>query len=610
MFVIISRIQKGKLQFFDFFIKTYYKQAPREETSNAIFPFLLLFSCVPLKKNLFVTLSLTVSWAFFCMEFCVPSHLRISLKEFVTVNSVYLKPSAIPSKRIKRIAQNPRKLNRSTATEVQASGSAQAESKPKSNCMCSVFNCTSRSGNGIFLHSFPPKSDDRYVIWMHNLRQGKRPSSNYKVCNKHFTPSDYTKGGKRLLNSAIPSVNLPNGTNSEHSDNPYEKPRKSYRVPKPICNSPPVDSSLPVDQSQTHNDTSDRFEQDQLPINDTSDQFEQDLPAQGGQNEQESNHVSASGSATVSVALCEVEPKAKPRVANYFSDLLINDHAVNVWTGVETLELLEQICINTKLLEDAVYSSNHSMHCADRVILVLCKLKQNLSFSALAVLFRVHVSTVSRYFAFTSHVLAELMSKFIQFTPKEEILQNIPLCFRGRFSNVTLVLDCTEVPLCTMNCLNCRISTYSQYKSRHTAKFLVGVTPAGLISFCGRAYSGKSSDKFIFNEENVINLLTPHIDEIMCDKGFSIDNELSVRGITLHIPPFLRAPKLTPSEAEINEGIAEARIHVERIMARLKNFTILCDTIEHCIVGNLDDVMTIVCALVNLSKPILKDDKF
>ncbi|XP_052566500.1 uncharacterized protein LOC120422252 isoform X2 [Culex pipiens pallens] len=127
----------------------------------------------------------TTTWMRVCQK-------HFKSKDFVTVNSVYLKPSAIPSKRVKRVAQNPRKLNRST--EVQASGSAQAESKPKSHRICSVFNCTSRSGNGIFLHSFPPKSDDRYVIWIHNLRQGKRPSSNYKVCNKHFTPSDYTKG--------------------------------------------------------------------------------------------------------------------------------------------------------------------------------------------------------------------------------------------------------------------------------------------------------------------------------------------------------------------------------------------------------------------------------
>lgn len=290
-------------------------------------------------------------------------------------------------------------------------------------------------------------------------------------------------------------------------------------------------------------------------------------------------------------------------------DLLITDQDVNTWTGIPSLELLQEICLSVQKLE-TVYPRKWAMHPTDRVILTLAKIKQNLSFAAMGTLFRIHSATVAQYFSHTVHMLAEILSTFVSMPEKKEIQQNISLCFRGSFSNVTIVLDCTETPIATLKCLNCRISTYSQYKSTRTAKFLIGVTPAGLISYCSNAYSGKASDKFIFNHGKLIEQLKPHIDEVMTDKGFAIDTELSTRGIKLHIPPFLRNNRLSPSEARLNEAIAKARIHVERTIQRIKIFDIVHDTIDANILGHIDDIMSIICGVVNLSNPILRDDKF
>ena len=58
--------------------------------------------------------------------------------------------------------------------------------------------------------------------------------------------------------------------------------------------------------------------------------------------------------------------------------------------------------------------------------------------------------------------------------------------------------------------------------------------------------------------------------------------------------------------------IASARVHVERLNQRLKVFEILGTNMASCLVPKCEKVMTILSAivLVNLSSPIVKDDKF
>lgn len=292
------------------------------------------------------------------------------------------------------------------------------------------------------------------------------------------------------------------------------------------------------------------------------------------------------------------------------SDLLISDKDVRIWTGLQTLVMLQEICLAVRKLEDVVGGKNFKLHTTDRVILCFAKLKQNISFEALATLYRISSVSISTYFTHTIQIIALIMKQFIYHPSKEEIKENIPLSFRQHFGNVTMILDCTEISVASLKCLNCRIACYSNYKSRRTVKFLVGVTPAGLISFVSDAYSGKASDKLIFNEEKLIDSLESHVDELMVDKGVSIENECTNKCIKLHIPPFMRAERLTPAEASRNESIARARIHVERAIQRIKIFKIMTEKLNASVLGLIDDIIVTVCGVVNLSPPILKDDKF
>lgn len=292
------------------------------------------------------------------------------------------------------------------------------------------------------------------------------------------------------------------------------------------------------------------------------------------------------------------------------SDLLISDKEVSIWTGIPTLLQLQEICMAVRSLEDHLFSRGFKMDVTDRVILTMAKLKQNVSFEALGTLFQISGVTVSSYFSHTIQLLARVLKQFIYWPDREELRKNIPMCFREHFPKVTVILDATEIPVCTLNCLNCRISCYSNYKSRRTIKFLVGVSPAGLITFISQAYSGKASDKMIFNEEKLIDRMIPHVDEIMVDKGVSIETECTSKCIKLHMPPFLRGDQLSPVEAGRNEAIARARIHVERVIQRIKLFGVLNTTVSISILPHIDTIMQTICGIVNLTAPILNDDKF
>jgi hypothetical protein len=121
----------------------------------------------------------------------------------------------------------------------------------------------------------------------------------------------------------------------------------------------------------------------------------------------------------------------------------------------------------------------------ERVMLTLIRLKCNMLFSVLAILFRTTLATSKAIFA---SLLATVMS-VIYFPGKDEISNNMRHCFKA-FENVCVVLNCTEIPIKIRKCLHCRLKTYSHYKGNQTVTLMIGVSPAGLLIFVSKAYGG------------------------------------------------------------------------------------------------------------------------
>jgi hypothetical protein len=73
-------------------------------------------------------------------------------------------------------------------------------------------------------------------------------------------------------------------------------------------------------------------------------------------------------------------------------------------------------------------------------------------------------------------------------------------------------------------------------------KFLVGISPSGAFTYISKAWGGRASDKQITLADGLLDKLD-HGDMVMSDRGFLIEEELAVRGVTLAIPAFTKGKK-------------------------------------------------------------------
>ncbi len=120
-------------------------------------------------------------------------------------------------------------------------------------------------------------------------------------------------------------------------------------------------------------------------------------------------------------------------------------------------------------------------------------------------------------------------------------------------------------------------------------KFLIGITPTGLITFTSNVYGGCTSDRYIFEKE-FLDKVEPG-DTIMVDRGFNIADLLLEKKAKLYIPPFTRKKagsdcrSLTQSEIAKTREVASLRIHVERSIERMEKLQIAVTDNRHFIMA-------------------------
>lgn len=283
-----------------------------------------------------------------------------------------------------------------------------------------------------------------------------------------------------------------------------------------------------------------------------------------------------------------------------------NDRKLFSTTGLHSVKLLNTL---SSCFKKIATDKKFLLSTRDRILMTMVKIKMAISFSALAILFDLNIQTCCNYFYDTVVILAQILKCMIFWPSKEDILKNMPKCF-SKFKSTRVVLDCYEITIEKPKCISCRIRSYSHYKKNFTAKLAMIVTPSGLISHSCVAFGGRASDNVITKHSGVYELCDP-CDGIMVDKGYDIDEECRENLLTLIRPPFLRQKKkFSKAESVQCAQIARARVHVERVIQRVREYHILKFTIKKQILPYIDEIATIVTALVNLGKPILSSDKF
>lgn len=97
---------------------------------------------------------------------------------------------------------------------------------------------------------------------------------------------------------------------------------------------------------------------------------------------------------------------------------------------------------------------------------------------------------------------------------------------------------------------------------------------------------------------------------ILADRGFKhLDATLNKQHVKLLRPPSVYSDlKPTKEEVLTTKVIASLRVHIERVIRRVRIFKLAKphSTVNNKLVNTLDDAVLVACGLVHLQSPIIK----
>ncbi|KAI5636548.1 DDE superfamily endonuclease domain-containing protein [Phthorimaea operculella] len=230
------------------------------------------------------------------------------------------------------------------------------------------------------------------------------------------------------------------------------------------------------------------------------------------------------------------------------------------------------------------------------IIIALFKIRFNDPMVRLADQFELSRQTISKSFYNGLTLLANYFQHFVYMPSPAEIKLNLPLAFKINYSNVQCILDAFEIEIEKPSNPQAQSRTWSQYKHCNTLKYIVGCTPNGFISYISKGWGGRISDKVLVEISDLIDILPPNA-IIMADRGFKeIETLLVSRNIKLLRPPSVFSSRI-PTKQEVLESkvIASLRVHIERVIRRIREFRLLKphSVVSHKHVGYIDQVVLV-----------------
>ena len=301
----------------------------------------------------------------------------------------------------------------------------------------------------------------------------------------------------------------------------------------------------------------------------------------------------------------------------YFSldDIAHNDSLVRFYTGFHSYEVLLSFYeFLGPSVDNLTYWGSKStkrkrrmkLDPLNQLFLTLIKLRLDLRERDLGLRFGITVSTVSKYFiTWVCFLYAHLRE--IEWMPSvDQVRATLTHAFKERYPRTYIIIDASEIFMETPNDLQLQSSTWSSYKHHNTAKFLIGCTPNGAISYISSLYVGSISDVELTRVSGLTEKLVGKSDiSVMADRGFTIRDQLKAVGADLNIPPFMEGRAQLPA-TEVLEGrkIASVRFHVERAIGRIKNLSILKGSLPLTLARLANQIVCVCCWLVNF-QPIL-----
>lgn len=162
-----------------------------------------------------------------------------------------------------------------------------------------------------------------------------------------------------------------------------------------------------------------------------------------------------------------------------------NDDKVQDLTGLQSYaEMMVIFTFLAGFLKDG--SGLSPFHC---FLMTLMRMRLNLPLRSFTS--SVQAYTVGQIFNGTLNVMHSRLSPLIMWPSKELIQISLPMCFKsGCYKKCTSIRDCFGIFLEKPKNMRARAQTYSQHKHHDTVKYLISVTPQGVIIFVSTGWEG------------------------------------------------------------------------------------------------------------------------
>ena len=246
-----------------------------------------------------------------------------------------------------------------------------------------------------------------------------------------------------------------------------------------------------------------------------------------------------------------------------------------------------------------------SLSQVDELFLMLVRLWLNLNEQDIADRFEISISSVSRVFTTWINYCYLRLGSLPCWPECTTIRNTMPATFKELYPHTTAIVDATEIRVNIPSSLLLQSQTYSNYKSTNTFKALIAISPAGHVIFVSSLYTGCISDTQLVERCGFLSLLQRG-DEIMADRGFTIEDLLIPLDVRLNIPPFLgEQGQMEGSEVVETQQIASLRIHIERAICRVKEFDILSGVMPASVAASANQIWTVCCLLTNFQNPLI-----
>ncbi|CAH3118147.1 unnamed protein product [Pocillopora meandrina] len=491
--------------------------------------------------------------------------------------------------------------------------------------LCLIVGCGSKSGRdkGLYFARVPSVvtnqgeeaqklSEERRSRWISAMSRDDLTEEileNDRVCEKYFVSGRAAKSWDKFNIDWVPTLLLGHKKATDRADHKEAAAKRSERArERELVKKPAFEKrerELELERTAKRQKLNEPGEQVSNLSFEGNENEEKKLTVEAGTQTEEFEYLFSS---------LNIDRKPFDRW-----EFVQNEEKVKFYTGLPSFDILQNVFEH---VSQFVAYKSQNLTTFQEFVMTLIKLKLDAPHQDLSYRFNVSLSTVSRIFSSWMVALDVRLAPLINWPEREDLWRTMPQCFKYSFGNkTTVIIDCFEVFINRLSNLLARAQTWSSYKHHNTVKVLIGITPQGTISYVSQAWGGRTSDKYLTENCGILNKLLPG-DLVLADRGFTIAESVMFQQAQLAIPAFTKGKdQLDPVDVEKTRGIANVRIHVEKVIGLLRRkYSILSGILPiDFLISNpggsqeeatpvIDRIINVSAALVNLCPGIVPLD--